>query len=161
MSETTSSTIGFSASNPMLRLGDESLFVLKNPTLPPQPPNFKAIAEANRAGITSPAAELAPFAPERLAAALAAGGRWAIKAGCPGRQYDLAHIPGTIGIDAAVNGFGTKAAWIAEPGAELGPGLWRTGAAHEGPAWNRGPGGRRRHAGLGIRRLIRRWSRGR
>ena len=39
--------------------------------------------------------------------------------GRPARQYDLAHIPGTIGIDAAVNGFGTKAAWIAEPGAEL------------------------------------------
>ena len=119
MSETTSSTIGFErASNPMLRLGDESLFVSELiHDLPPQPPNFKAIAEANRAGTTSPAAELAPFAPERLAAALAAGAL--VIDGRPARQYDLAHIPGTIGIDAAVNGFGTKAAWIAEPGAEL------------------------------------------
>jgi rhodanese-related sulfurtransferase len=119
MSETTSSTIGFErASNPMLRLGEESLFVSELiHDLPPQPPNFKAIAESNRAGTIGAAAEAAPFAPQRLAAAIAAGAL-AID-GRPARQYDLAHIPGTIGIDAAVNGFGTKAAWIAEPGAEL------------------------------------------
>jgi glyoxylase-like metal-dependent hydrolase (beta-lactamase superfamily II)/rhodanese-related sulfurtransferase len=61
--------------------------------------------------------EFARFAPERLAAAIAAGSL-AID-GRPAGQYDAAHIPGTIGIDATVNGFGTKAAWIAEPGAEL------------------------------------------
>jgi hydroxyacylglutathione hydrolase len=119
MSETTSSTIGFErASNPMLRLGEESRFVSELiHDLPPQPPNFKAIAEANRAGTISADAVVAPFTPERLAAAIAAGAL--VIDGRPARQYDLAHIPGTIGIDAAVNGFGTKAAWIAEPGAEL------------------------------------------
>ena len=119
MSETTSSTIGFErASNPMLRLGEESLFVSELiHDLPPQPPNFTTIAEANRAGTIGAAAEVARFAPERLAAAIAAGAL-AID-GRPAGQYDAAHIPGTIGIDATVNGFGTKAAWIAEPGAEL------------------------------------------
>ena len=75
MSETTSSTIGFErASNPMLRLGEESLFVSELiHDLPPQPPNFKAIAEANRAGTIGAAAAVAPFAPEQLAAAIAAG----------------------------------------------------------------------------------------
>jgi len=119
MSETTSSTIGFErASNPMLLLGDELLFVSELiHDLPPQPPNFKAIAEANRAGTIGAAAALAPFAPEQLAAAIAAGGL--VIDGRPAPEYDAAHIPGTIGIDASVNGFGTKAAWIAEPAAGL------------------------------------------
>ncbi|HVI37243.1 MAG TPA: rhodanese-like domain-containing protein, partial [Gaiellales bacterium] len=119
MSETTSSTIGFErASNPMLRLGEESLFVSELiHDLPPQPPNFKVIAEANRAGTIAAAAAVVPLPPERLAAAIAAGAL--VIDGRPAPQYDAAHIPGTIGIDAFVNGFGTKAAWIAEPGAQL------------------------------------------
>jgi hydroxyacylglutathione hydrolase len=119
MSETTSSTIGFErASNPMLRLGEQSLFVSELiHDLPPQPPNFTAIAEANRAGTIGAAAPVAPYPPERLAAAIAAGAL--VIDGRPAPKYDAAHIPGTIGIDASVNGFGTKAAWIAEPAAEL------------------------------------------
>jgi len=119
MSETTSSTIGFErASNPMLRLGEQSLFVSELiHDLPPQPPNFTAIAEANRAGAIGAAAPVALFAPEQLAAAIAAGAL--VIDGRPASEYDAAHIPGTIGIDASVNGFGTKAAWIAEPAAEL------------------------------------------
>ena len=119
MSETTSSTIGFErASNPMLQLGDESLFVSELiHDLPPQPPNFKAIAEANRAGTVAAAAAVAPFTTEQLAAAVAAGAL--VIDGRPAPEYDAAHIPGTIGIDATVNGFGTKAAWIVDPGAEL------------------------------------------
>ena len=119
MSETTSSTIGYErASNPMLALHDEQAFVEELITgLAPQPPNFAMIAEANRLGRPPGAARLAALDPGRLEqrvndGALAIDGRSAA-------EHDAAHIPGSVGVDVAHNGFGTKVAWIADQGSEL------------------------------------------
>jgi hydroxyacylglutathione hydrolase len=119
MSETTSSTIGFErTSNPMLALAEEGRFVDELVTgLAPQPPNFRVIAEANRLGRSSTAgavAELdaARFAERVGAGALAIDGRSAA-------EYDAAHVPGSVGVELAHSGFGTKVAWIAEPDREL------------------------------------------
>jgi hydroxyacylglutathione hydrolase len=119
MSETTSSTIGFErASNPMLALPDEDRFVEELITgLAPQPPNFVVIAEANRLGRPPAAGGLVALDPGRVDER-AAGGALIVD-GRSAAEYDAAHIPGSVGVDAAHNGFGTKVAWIADQGAEL------------------------------------------
>jgi rhodanese-related sulfurtransferase len=119
MSETTSSTIGYErGTNPMLLLDTEQRFVEELVAgLPPQPPNFRVIAELNREGSVSDLP-----APDALdAAALAAR----IEAGAlviDGRDpaaYDAAHIPGSVGIAVGFNGFGTKVAWVAGAGDDI------------------------------------------
>ena len=119
MSETTSSTIGFErASNPMLALTDESAFVEELVTgLAPQPPNFALIAEANRLGRPPSAAGLAALDAGRLEEH--AGGGALIVDGRSAAEFDAAHIPGSVGVDAGHNGFGTKVAWIAAEGSDL------------------------------------------
>lgn len=119
MSETTSTTIGYErASNPMLQLGDESRFVDELVEgLAPQPPNFRLIADANRRG-ELPAMPL----PQSLSAAaldarLSAGAL--LIDGRASADHDAGHIPGSVGVDMDANGFATKVAWIAGPGAEL------------------------------------------
>jgi rhodanese-related sulfurtransferase/glyoxylase-like metal-dependent hydrolase (beta-lactamase superfamily II) len=119
MSETTSSTIGFErASNPMLALADERRFVDELVSgLAPQPPNFRLIAEANRLGRTARADPPAPLDADLLADRMAAGAL--VVDGRPSAEYDRAHIPGTVGVERAHSGFGTKVAWIADPGTDL------------------------------------------
>jgi len=119
MSETTSSTIGYErASNPMLALHDERGFVEELITgLAPQPPNFAMIAEANRLGRPPGAVQPAALDPGRLEQRVAAGAL--VVDGRSAAEYDAAHIPGSVGVDVAHNGFGTKVAWIADQGSEL------------------------------------------
>ena len=112
MGETTSSTIGYErATNPLLAIGDAEQFSdILIADLPPQPPNFAAIAERNRTGNGT------AF---RLPSALAAGpfgeriatGGLVIDGRAPA-DYDAAHIPGSVGVTLEHAGFGTKVAWI-------------------------------------------------
>ncbi len=119
MSETTSSTIGYErASNPMLAIAEEERFVEELVTgLAPQPPNFAAIAEANRLGTESPAPGLAALDPAQLAERAAAGAL--IIDGRAADAYDAGHIPGSVGVEVDHNGFATKVAWIADTAGDL------------------------------------------
>jgi rhodanese-related sulfurtransferase len=114
MGETTSSTIGYErATNPLLAIGDAEEFSdTLIADLPPQPPNFAAIAERNRTGegtVFRPPGALAagPFAERIAAGGLVVDGR------APA-DYDAAHIPGSVGVTLESAGFGTKVAWIRE-----------------------------------------------
>jgi hydroxyacylglutathione hydrolase len=119
MSETTSSTIGYErASNPMLQLAGEEQFVAELiEGLPPQPPNFKGIAESNRLGERPADGAPVPLSAEALAERIDAGAL--VVDGRPSEDYDDGHIPGTVGVAVSVSGFGTRVAWIARPGADL------------------------------------------
>jgi glyoxylase-like metal-dependent hydrolase (beta-lactamase superfamily II)/rhodanese-related sulfurtransferase len=112
MGETTSSTIGYErATNPLLQIGDAGAFAeVLISDLPPQPPNFAAIAERNRTGtgaLFRPPVALAagPFADRVAAGGLVIDGR------APA-DYDAAHIPGSVGVTLESSGFGTKVAWV-------------------------------------------------
>jgi rhodanese-related sulfurtransferase len=112
MGETTSSTIGYErATNPLLAIGDAGEFAeVLIADLPPQPPNFAAIAERNRTGtgaLFRPPVALAagPFADRVAAGGLVIDGR------APA-DYDAAHIPGSVGVTLESSGFGTKVAWV-------------------------------------------------
>jgi rhodanese-related sulfurtransferase len=119
MSETTSSTIGFErTSNAMLALGDESSFVNELVSgLAPQPPNFRLIVEANRLGQSPPDGHLALLDPAQLAERADAGAL--VIDGRSAAEYDAAHIPGSVGVERAHSGFGTKVAWIADRDGDL------------------------------------------
>jgi glyoxylase-like metal-dependent hydrolase (beta-lactamase superfamily II)/rhodanese-related sulfurtransferase len=114
MGETTSSTIGYErATNPLLAIDDaEEFSELLIGDLPPQPPNFAAIAERNRTGNGSPFRPPAVLAAGPFAERIAAGGL--VIDGRAPADYDAAHVPGSVGVTLESAGFGTKAAWISE-----------------------------------------------
>jgi len=114
-----SSTIGFErAHNPTLAISDEDAFVRAAlATLGPQPPNFRNIVEVNRGPLLQEGAEAHPLAPRQLErrrgeGALLVDVRTEL-------QFDDAHIPGSICITALRAGFGTKLAWLADPGQDV------------------------------------------
>ena len=114
-----SSTIGFErAHNPTLAISDEDAFVRAAlATLGPQPPNFRNIVEVNRGPLLQEGAESHPLAPRQLErrrgeGALLVDVRTEL-------QFDDAHIPGSICITALRAGFGTKLAWLADPGQDV------------------------------------------
>ena len=114
MGETTSSTIGYElATNPLLRIADAAQFgdtLIAD--LPPQPPNFAAIAERNRTGGGTPFTPPVALAAEPFAAHIATGAL--VVDGRAPADYDAAHIPGSVGVTLESAGFGTKVAWIRE-----------------------------------------------
>jgi rhodanese-related sulfurtransferase len=86
--------------------------------LAPQPPNFQAIVARNRGPLRSgrgPALE--PLTPRQLQARERAGAL--VVDVRTDVQFDDAHVPGAICNPAVRAGFGTKLAWVAEPGQEL------------------------------------------
>ena len=114
-----SSTIGFErAHQELLRVDDEDEFVARSiASLGPQPPNFRAIVELNRGPLVSDTVEAHPLTPRQVEqarddGALVVDVRTEL-------QFDEAHIPGAIGITARRAGFGSKLAWLAEPGQRL------------------------------------------
>jgi glyoxylase-like metal-dependent hydrolase (beta-lactamase superfamily II)/rhodanese-related sulfurtransferase len=114
-----SSTIGFErAHQELLRLDDEDEFVARSiASLGPQPPNFRAIVELNRGPLVSGSVEAHPLTPRQVEqarddGALVVDVRTEL-------QFDEAHIPGAVGITARRAGFGSKLAWLAEPGQRL------------------------------------------
>ena len=109
-----SSTIGFErAHQDVLRIDDEDAFVRETTAaLGPQPPNFRNIVALNRGPLVMETTEAHPLTPRQveLAGALVVDVRTEL-------QFDEAHIPGAVSITARRAGFGSKLAWLAEPGA--------------------------------------------
>jgi glyoxylase-like metal-dependent hydrolase (beta-lactamase superfamily II)/rhodanese-related sulfurtransferase len=111
-----SSTIGFErARSEMLAIDDEDEFVRQaTAALRPQPPNFENIVELNRGPLVVESAEVHPLTPRQVDQARADGAlvvdvRTAL-------QFDEAHIPDSVSITALRAGFGSKLAWVVEPG---------------------------------------------
>jgi hydroxyacylglutathione hydrolase len=119
MSEKPGTTIGFERRfNRLLRLGDEQAFVRElTDHLAPQPPNFNRIVELNRGTLLTEAAVIEPLAPARVkemtdADILLLDGR-------PTRDFDAEHVPGSVNVTMIRSSVGTRAAWIADPEADV------------------------------------------
>jgi hydroxyacylglutathione hydrolase len=110
------STIGYErAHNDLLRVEREDEFVERVlASLGPQPPNFRTIVALNRGPLVTDGVDAQPLAPRqvelhRTDGALVVDVRTEL-------QFDDAHLPGSVCITARRAGFGTRLAWIAEPG---------------------------------------------
>src|SRR5688572_14016596 len=114
-----SSTIGFErAHQEMLAIAEESEFVQRAiATLGPQPPNFRNIVALNRGPLVKETVEAHPLTPRQVQQAEADGGL--VVDVRTELQFDEAHIPRSVSITARRAGFGSKLAWIAEPGQPL------------------------------------------
>ena len=119
MSEKPGTTIGFERRfNRLLRLGSEQDFVRElTGHLSPQPPNFKRIVELNKGPLLTEAAAVEPLAPARVkemadADVLLLDGR-------PTRDFDAEHVPGSVNVTMTRSSVGTRAAWIADPEADV------------------------------------------
>jgi hydroxyacylglutathione hydrolase len=114
-----SSTIGYErAHNALLAETDEARFVARTTgALPPQPPNFQAVVEANRRAEVAEPCDVTPLTPrqvevKRNAGALVVDVRTDL-------QFDDGHIPGAVCNPAIRAGFATKLAWIADRDQEI------------------------------------------
>ena len=114
-----SSTIGFErAHQPLLQITDEDEFVeATTAALGPQPPNFRAIVDINRGPLLRDTADAHPLTPRQIEQAQVEGAL--IVDIRTEQQFDEAHIPGAISITARRAGFGSKLAWLADPGQPL------------------------------------------
>jgi glyoxylase-like metal-dependent hydrolase (beta-lactamase superfamily II)/rhodanese-related sulfurtransferase len=119
MSEKPGTTIGFERRfNRLLRLGSEQDFVRElTGHLSPQPPNFKRIVELNKGPLLTEAAVVEALAPARVkemadADVLLLDGR-------PTRDFDAEHVPGSVNVTMTRSSVGTRAAWIADPEADV------------------------------------------
>jgi hydroxyacylglutathione hydrolase len=115
-----SSTIGFERVNQeLLGIADEQEFVERTTSaLPPQPPNFQNIVALNRGPLGRDTVDAHhPLTPRQVEQALAAGAL--VVDVRTELQFDEAHVPGSVSITARRGGFGTKLAWVAEPGQPL------------------------------------------
>lgn len=114
-----SSTIGFEREhNPVLSITSEEEFVERTiAALGPQPPNFKNIVALNRGPLEISEVPVAELSPHQLAAKMKGGAvivdvRTEI-------EFDHAHIPGALCNPLVRAGFGTKLAWLVDPGHEV------------------------------------------
>ena len=114
-----SSTIAFErAHNDVLAIGDEDEFVARAiAKLPPQPPNFQNIVGINKGPLLKEGVEAHPLSPRQLEVKRAEGAL--IVDVRTDLQFDEAHIPGAINITRMRAGFGSKLAWLADPGQEI------------------------------------------
>ena len=119
MSETPGSTLGFERRfNRFLKIGDADEFVSElTAELAPQPPNFKRIVELNRGPLLTETAQLDAVTPARLQELLQSGAT--LIDGREPREFDAAHIPGSINVTMVKAAVGTRAAWIVDPSAEV------------------------------------------
>jgi hydroxyacylglutathione hydrolase len=114
-----SSTIGYETRhNELLHEEDEQAFVERAVgSLPPQPPNFKAVVELNRGPLLTGGVELIPLTPRQVEQRRADGALLVdVRTDL---QFDDAHIPGAVSNTMLRSGFGTKLAWIANPEQEI------------------------------------------
>ncbi len=112
-----SSTIGFErAHQELLQITDADEFVeVTTAKLGPQPPNFENIVAINRGPLDIETVDAHPLTPRQLQqaeGALVVDVRTEL-------QYDEAHVPGALCITSRRAGFGSKLAWLAEPGQPL------------------------------------------
>jgi hydroxyacylglutathione hydrolase len=118
MSEKPGSTIGFERRfNPIVALaarGDEEEFVrVLTDDLAPQPPNFERIVELNRGPLLTTVTTVEPLTPARTEEFAAAGA--VVLDGRDPREFDAAHIPGSLNVTMSHGAVGTRAAWVVDP----------------------------------------------
>jgi hydroxyacylglutathione hydrolase len=114
-----SSTIGYELQhNELLSESDEDRFVRAAiEKLGPQPPNFQAIVDLNRGPLLVAGVEVIPLTPRQVEVKRSEGAL--IVDVRTDRQYDEAHIPGSVCITMLHAGFGTKLAWVADRDQEI------------------------------------------
>jgi hydroxyacylglutathione hydrolase len=119
MSEKPGSTIGFERRfNPFARMEGENEFVSAlTRNLAPQPPNFERIVELNRGPLVTEPAQLEPLAPARVK-------KWLDDAatlvdGRDPRDFDAAHVPGSVNVTMTHPAVGTRAAWVVDADSAL------------------------------------------
>ncbi len=114
-----SSTIGFERANQrLLQIRDEDDFVREATAgLGAQPPNFKNIVALNRGPLVVETVDVHPLTPRQVQQA-EEGGALVVDVRTE-LQFDEAHIPSAVCITALRGGFGTRLAWLAEPGQPL------------------------------------------
>jgi hydroxyacylglutathione hydrolase len=119
MSEKPGTTIGFERRfNRLLGSEDEDGFVRAlTGTLAPQPPNFERIVELNRGPLITEAQPLDLLAPAAVRERLEAGAT--LVDGRDTREYDAAHVPGSLNVTAVRAAVGTRAAWVVDPESEV------------------------------------------
>jgi hydroxyacylglutathione hydrolase len=117
MSKKPMSTLGFERRfNRLLKIDDEETFVRELTRDPlPQPPNFERIVELNRGPLLDAAQPLTPLTPAR-ARELADAGANIIDGRSP-REFDSAHVEGSINVTMIRSAVGTRAAWVVDPDA--------------------------------------------
>jgi hydroxyacylglutathione hydrolase len=119
MSRKPDSTMGFERRfNDYLRIEDEDEFVRTlTAEQTPQPPNFERIVELNRGPLLSEAVTLIPLLPQRVEEVVEAGA--VLIDGRDQREFDAAHVPGSINVTMNQTGVGTRAAWMVDPETEV------------------------------------------
>jgi len=119
MSRKPDSTIGFERRfNDYLHFEDEEEFV-KTLTVEqtPQPPNFARIVELNRGPLLTETAPLTPLLPGRVEELVESGA--VLIDGRDQREFDAAHVPGSINVTTNQSGVGTRAAWMVDPESDV------------------------------------------
>jgi hydroxyacylglutathione hydrolase len=119
MSRKPDSTIGFERRfNDYLRFEDEDEFVeTLTAEQTPQPPNFERIVDLNRGPLLTETAPLTPLLPQRVGELVEAGA--VLIDGRDQREFDAAHVPGSINVTMNQTGVGTRAAWMVDPESEV------------------------------------------
>ena len=119
MSRKPNSTIGYERRfNDYLRFEKEEEFV-KTLTAgqTPQPPNFERIVALNRGPLLIETIPLTPLLPQRVEKLVEAGA--VLIDGRDQREFDAAHVPGSINVTMNQSGVGTRAAWMVDPESEV------------------------------------------
>jgi hydroxyacylglutathione hydrolase len=119
MSQKPDSTIGFERRyNDYLRIKDEkeSVRTLAREQAP-QPPNFERIVELNRGPLLRAGATVEPLLPRRVWELVGEGA--VVIDGRDQREFNAAHVPGSINVTMNQSGVGTRAAWVVDPESEV------------------------------------------
>jgi len=111
-----SSTIGYEREHSaLLGIEDEDEFTRRaTSALRPQPPNFENIVALNRGPLSVASVAVRPLTPRQVDQARAEGAL--VVDVRTELQFDEAHIPDSVSITALRAGFGSKLAWLVEPG---------------------------------------------
>lgn len=119
MSKKPDSTIGFERRfNDYLQFEDEGEFVQTlTSEQSPQPPNFQRIVELNRGPLLTEASPAETLLPERVKQLVEAGA--VVIDGRDEREFDAAHVPGSINVTMNQSSVGTRAAWMVDPESEV------------------------------------------
>jgi glyoxylase-like metal-dependent hydrolase (beta-lactamase superfamily II)/rhodanese-related sulfurtransferase len=113
------STIGYERRHQeLLSIEDEDEFVaLATASLGPQPPNFENIVALNQGPLRSAISVAPAVAPGQLALHLRNGAL--VVDVRTELQFDEAHISGSVCLTTLRAGFGSKLAWLADPGTSV------------------------------------------
>jgi rhodanese-related sulfurtransferase/glyoxylase-like metal-dependent hydrolase (beta-lactamase superfamily II) len=111
-----SSTIGYERGHSaLLAVDSEDEFAQRaTAKLRPQPPNFQAIVALNRGPLHVDGVDVHPLTPRQVDQARTDGAM--VVDVRTELQFDEAHIPDSVSITALRAGFGSKLAWLVEPG---------------------------------------------